>query len=51
MDGSDYRKKAAEMRERAAQVTDPVLCRELLTLAAEYERLAAAIERRREATQ
>ena len=35
-----YRTKAAELRQRAQTAQDPIVSRELMALAAEYERLA-----------
>jgi hypothetical protein len=41
---SDYRKKAAEMREKAKTAQDPVVHKELLSLAEQYDRLAKRTE-------
>jgi hypothetical protein len=41
---SDYRKKAAEMRDKAKTAQDPVVHKELLSLADQYDRLARRTE-------
>lgn len=42
----EYREKAARLRETATQTKDPGARQDLLRLAAEYEQLAASVERR-----
>ena len=46
MDATAYRAKAAEMRKRLQQARDPIVREELEKLAAEYDRLAEAAQRR-----
>lgn len=41
---SDYRKKAAEMRDKARTAQDPVVHKELLSLAEQYDHLARRTE-------
>lgn len=48
---SDYRKKAADMREKAKTAQDPVVHQELLSLADQYDRLARRTESGKKARQ
>jgi hypothetical protein len=42
----EYREKAAQLRQTARQTKDPGARQDLLRLAADYEQLAASVERR-----